>query len=159
MIAARKGAETVGAVVGAVGGGDVQAGLALGLGTQLNPHLALIFQGVPLRTYTFTWKLAPQSEDENTVLLDMFKAVKARIHPVETLATLKFPDQVDCALRGSYHLGEHGEYIFKRAAVTDLTMDYTPDGPSYFAGTGNPTVMGVSMSFQETEIHNREDYE
>jgi hypothetical protein len=159
LIALRKGTQAASAVVGALGGGDLAGGLALGLGTQLNPHLALIFQGVPLRTYTFTWKLAPQTYDENIVLLDMFKAIKARIHPVETLATLKFPDQVDCALKGSYHLGEHGEYIFKRAAITDLSMDYTPEGPSYFAKTGNPTLIGVSLTFQETEIHTREDYE
>lgn len=158
LVAARKGIEMGASVVGALGGGDANAGLALGLGTQLNPHLALIFQGVPLRTYSFSWKLAPQSREENQVLMDMFKMIKARIHPEASFAQLKFPDQVDLAFKGSDHLGTHGEYIFKRAAVTSINVDYAPDGPSFFAETGNPTQIGVTMGFQETEIHSRQDY-
>ena len=121
--------------------------------------MALVFQGMPLRTYSFNWKLAPQNMEENQTLMDMLKVIKARIHPEETFSQLKFPDQVDLAFKGSDHLGTHGEYIFKRAACTDLTVDYTPDGPSYFAQTGNPTVINLTMAFQEIEIHSRGDYE
>ena len=51
----------------------------------------------------------------------------------------------------------NGSYLFKPAAITNVTVDYTPQGGSYFQG-GSPTMVNLSVSLQEAEIFTSVDY-
>jgi len=132
----------------------------LALGNVTNPHVALLFQQVGLKKFTLNWKLAPQSEEESRTLKDIIKSLQKAIHPSfvtsENNFYLKYPNQVDCFYQGS------GDFLhfFKRAAVTEFSANYQPEGGNLLmAGTGAPAVIDLTMGFQEVEIWTSEDYQ
>ena len=132
----------------------------LSSGTAVNPHIALLFQAVGLKTFNLTWKFAPRTQDESDSLKGIIKSMQKAIHPEfvtqENNFFLKYPNQVDCYYQGS------GDYLhfFKRAAVTQFQVNYQPEGGNVlFAGTGAPTFVELTMGFQEVEIWTAEDYE
>ena len=134
--------------------------LDLASGTTVNPHIALLFQAVGLKQFSFNWKLAPQTQAESESLKSIIKSMQKAIHPTYVTAEnnffLKYPNQVDLYYQGT------GDYLhkFKRAAVTSFEVNYQPEGGNlFFAGTGAPAVVDLSMGFQEVEIWTSEDYE
>lgn len=133
--------------------------LSVGLGNIANPHIALLFKGMQLKTFSFTWKFAPRTQAESDTLKTIIKDIRKKIHPKYTQAGnnffLNFPDEVDLYYAGS------GDYLhyFKRAAVTDMEVNYQPDGTAFMANGGAPAFVEITMSFQETEIWTAEDYE
>lgn len=138
----------------------LKAGAALALGNISNPHVALLFEGVGLKTFTFQWKFSPDSESESIRLTKILNQIKEVIHPKFTSSGkdgnnffLDFPNQVDL-----YYLGSQDHlHYFKRCGVTSMEVNYQPEQTSFFAG-GAPTHLEVSMSFQETEIWTADDY-
>ena len=86
--------------------------------------------------------------------------MKSGVHPACTSSGkdgnnffLDFPNQVDL-----YYLGSQ-DYLhyFKRCSVTSMEVNYQPEGTSFFAG-GAPTMIELSMAFQETEIWTSDDF-
>lgn len=134
-------------------------GISQGLGNIANPHIALLFKGMALKTFSFTWKFAPRTPGESETLKTIIKDIKKKIHPKYTQEGnnffLNYPDEVDLYYAGS------GDYLhyFKRAAVTDMEVNYQPDGTAFLANGGAPAFVEITMSFQETEIWTAEDFE
>ena len=139
---------------------DIEKAIAVSTGTINNPHTALLFSKVNLKTFEFTWKLYPQDIEESNMLKKIIKVIKQRTHPTfiskENNYMMDFPHEVDL-----YYLGDgDGMHRFKRAAVTKLSINYTPEGsPAIFAGTGNPVFTELTMGFTETQIWTGEDFE
>ena len=140
--------------------GDVEKAIAVSTGTINNPHTALLFNKVNLKTFEFTWKLYPQDIEESNMLKQIIKIIKMRSHPTfigkENNYMMDFPHEVDL-----YYLGSGDSmHRFKRAAITKLSLNYTPEGsPAFFAGTGNPVFTEITMEFTETQIWTGEDFE
>lgn len=138
----------------------IKQGAALALGNISNPHVALLFEGVGLKTFTFGWKFSPDSESESRRLTTIINRIKEQVHPRFTASGkdgnnffLDFPNQVDL-----YYLGSQDHlHYFKRCGVTSVEVNYQPEQTSFFAG-GAPTFIELSMSFQETEIWTADDY-
>jgi hypothetical protein len=140
------------------GSGMLAAGLNRYFATAPNPHITALFRGVGLRTHNFSWKLAPASKTESFTLTSIINHMRAAMLPVRAYGnlTLQFPDEVDIFIMGS---GEH-LYHFKRAVIRNMTTNFAPDGiPSFFAETGAPTAVNITLDLMETTIHTREDYE
>jgi len=133
-------------------------GISQGLGNIANPHIALLFKGMALKTFSFNWTFAPRSQAESDTLKRIIQDIKKKIHPKYTQEGanffLNYPDEVDLYYAGS------GDYLhyFKRAAVTDMEVNYQSQGTAFLAG-GAPAFVEISMSFQETEIWTAEDFE
>ena len=68
---------------------------------------------------------------------------------------MKYPHEVDL-----YYLGNGDSmHRFKRAAITGLEVNYTPEGgPAFFQNTGNPVFTELKMTFTETQIWTAEDF-
>ena len=149
-----------GAIARDMAPGPLKTAADLASGTVVNPHIALLFQAVGLKTFNLSWKLAPRTQDESNSLKDIIKKMQKAIHPEfvtqENNFFLKYPNQVDCFYQGS------GDFLhfFKRAAVTQFQVNYQPEGGNVlFAETGAPTFVELTMGFQEVEIWTAEDYE
>lgn len=141
---------------------EVQGGLDQAVGNTLNPHVALLFNAMKLKTFTLNWKFAPASLNEQTVLRNLILNMQKAIHPEfqgesgeGTNFFLKYPNQVDC-----YYMGAP-DYLhpFKRAAVTAFNVNYQPEGGNVFNAGGAPAFIELSMTLQEVEIWTAEDYE
>jgi len=140
--------------------GDIEKAVAVSTGTIVNPHTALLFNKVNLKEFEFTWKLYPQDVEESKMLKEIIKLLKMRSHPTfmskENNYMMDYPHEVDL-----YYLG-NGDSLhrFKRAAITGLSFNYSPEGsPAFFAGTGNPVFTEMSVKFTETQIWTGEDFE
>jgi hypothetical protein len=139
-------------------GGPVSRGVDAGLGNIVNPHVAMLFTGVPLKNFQFTWKLAPRTKDESDSLRDIIRELKKNIYPSFGDSTgslyLKYPNVCDLFYIGSQ------DYLndFKRAAVKNMSVNYQSEQNAFFEG-GAPAFVEISMNFQEMEIWSKEDWD
>ena len=141
----------------------------LALGNIVNPHTALLFNAVKLKEFEFTWKLYPRRKEETTNLQEIIKQIKIKSHPEFGFFQdsagnginnfhLKYPHEVDLFYVG----GDTGleMHRFKRAAITNVSINYTPEGgPQFIAGTGAPAFVELTLGFTETQIWTSEDFE
>ena len=148
-----------GAILRANAPAPIQQGASVALGNVVNPHVALLFEGVNLKTFTFQWRFSPDSEGESILLKQILNKIKKHIYPKYTQSGennfyLRFPHQVDLYYTGS----KDYLHYFKRAACTSMETNFTPEGVSFFVG-GAPTMIDVTMAFQESEIWTSEDFD
>ena len=61
--------------------GDLKNSIDVTTGTIINPHTALIFDGVGLKSFTFDWQFSPKNEDEHKTLTNIIKKIKTHILP------------------------------------------------------------------------------
>ena len=156
-----KPADAIGAVQAIVGTNN-RVGAVAGavLGQVPNPHVTAFFKGVKLKNYTFDWQLWPQSAEETLTIEKMINSLKSDILPTAgngTLGlTLKYPKEAHCRIHTLN--GNQSHINFKPAFVTDVSVDYTPQGPA-FLENGHPAGIGLSISLQETSIWLSDDYD
>jgi len=135
-------------------------GLEVAGGKAINPHLALSFDGVNLKTHSFEWELAPQTSGESDTLQRIVHKIKRSVLPSYNATTgrsyLDYPNAVDIFFLGtpSEHL-----YFFKRALVGQFSANYAGGGEPAFLTGGKPAVVKLSMELTEMDIHTKDDYE
>lgn len=134
----------------------VGAGVSVGLGTALNPHAALVFEGVNLKNYTMSWQLAPRSEKEAETIRSIINTIKVNMHPEYEVGKgfLKYPSLFQPSLQGA---NPSHTITFKPGFIKDLQIDYSPNGLSFNRG-GIPSTVNFSISFEEAQIRTREDF-
>jgi hypothetical protein len=129
------------------------------LGQVPNPHVTSFFKGVKLKNYQFDWQLWPQSAEETLTIEKMVNSLKSDILPTRGTGnlglSLKYPKEAHCRIHTLN--GNQTHLNFKPAFVTDVSIDYTPQGPA-FLENGHPAGIGLSISLQETSIWLSNDY-
>ena len=150
-------------------GGNLTASqlLARQTGQVLNPNMELLFEGVNLRSFKFSFKLTPRSGKEATTVKKIIRKLKESMAPAgDGTFFLETPKIFELTyMKGS---GEHPFlHRFKQCALTDMSVNYTGEGTyaTYgdFAnpgaeGTGTPVSMIMDLSFKELEPIYRGDY-
>ena len=157
-IAASASPEIAGILAAAVGGpltGGLAAGLTglgvgalRGAGLAVNPHLAVLFEGMNFRNHTFNYKFAPRDEGESNSLRTIIKEFKNAMHPVaDNGAFFEYPDEFLIKF-------PQDQFLFKigSSVLTSFSIDYTPDGGSYFHNNGAPVSVALSLQFTELDI-------
>lgn len=157
-------AGKLGGVVGgllALGGtaGGVAAGVSVDTGLALNPHLAVVFQGVGFRTHQFTYKMIARNQQESDQIKDIINNFKYAMLPAYEAGGLAFqyPDEfeIDFAETISPYLYDIGTCVLENVSV-----NYNGEGiPLFFETTGAPVSIELSLSFKETEIFTKKRIE
>ena len=149
-------------VLETVGIGD--GAISVGTGTAVNPHVALRFDGVDLKTHNFSWTLSPKNADEADELRNMQQYIRSNMAPEYVTDgaagpigrnLLRYPSLVDIYFAG---LAQDYFYYFKPAFVQSFTVNYSPNGVALNKG-GKPAVVNMSMVVQEARAHTREDFQ
>ncbi|AGR47785.1 baseplate tail tube cap [Sinorhizobium phage phiM7] len=138
---------------------SVVKGAESALGMIVNPHLALTFDGIDLKSHSFTWHLAPTSSKESVRLAKIIKVIKQSILPTykkdSSRTFLQYPKVVDIFFLGS----EPGHmYFFKRCMVNAFEVNYAPNELPAFLPNGRPAFVNMTMALYEMEIHTADDY-
>lgn len=145
------------------------AGLALNVtsGTAVNPHATINFEGVTLRSHTFSWTFSPKSSAESDTLNSILKFLKKSSLPsyksagaavgaeIAPRALLTYPKLVTVSM-----LGINQDYFFqyKPSMIQVVDVRYNQgDTLALFAG-GKPVVITLTIQMIEAEIHTAEDY-
>lgn len=148
----------LGALAGAATGGAVLEGIGLQAGLAVNPHLAVLFKGVGLRSFGFQYKFVARNEVESNRLRDMIQALQYHMHPDYFAGNFafKYPDEFRIEFSQN-----RKDWLFnlKDCVMTDMNVNYNGEGmPLFFNDVGGPVSIDIQMTFQETQILTKRDY-
>lgn len=145
-------------------------------GVILNPNVELLFGGIDLRNFSLNYKLVPRNQPEadnirqivnifRKAMLPSFSNGKelplgAAITSQQNIATNFI--QVPSVCRVSFMKGgKLNTYVpqYKMCAITQVDINYTPDGTYATYASGDMVAIGLSLSFQETKLVFAEEVE
>ena len=135
-------------------------------GVTLNPNLELLFNGPNLRTFSFNFRFTPRSKEESEEVREIIRVFKKNMAVQRSDSNLFLLTPNIFTLEYIYNAkgnnaGQIHPYlnIFKPMAMTNLNVNYTPDG-SYmtYNSTGSLTQYDLQMSFGEIEPIYADEY-
>ena len=141
--------------------------LARSTGQILNPNKELLFNGVKLRSFNFSFNLAPRNGDEAEMVKNIIRTLKISMSPSTTIENgnqtgifLQSPN----VFRLKYKTGSNNHQFlnsFVIAALTNVQVNYTGSGTymTYDDGSKTPVHMVMQLSFQELSPVYAEDYD
>lgn len=144
-------------------GGTAISTLNAALGQVVNPRETLTFEGVGLKSHSFSWQLFPSNKQDSEMIRNIVRTIKRNTLPSTEefvgipRVLLNFPSTVDM-----YLLGVNQEHFmkFKTCMVSNVSVNYSGGGGiTAIAKGGVPAAVELSMSFQELDIETADDYE
>ena len=150
--------------------GKTIAGQVTGTGQQLmqrtsgqvmNPNMELLFNGPQLRSFGFTFKLAPRTSQEANNIVKIIRLFKEKMAPVKSDGNLFLKAPNTWRLRYMNRGGNEHEYLnwFKECAMMSSSVNYTPDGSYATYSDGSMVSYQLTVNFQEIEPVFDKDYE
>ena len=130
------------------------------LGEVRNPHTALLFEGMQLRQFSFTFRFTPRNEGETNEYNSFIKDMKLSMHPTYSKTfnsfALDYPNLFEVDF--SSEMSEFEGYPKVRPAfLTSLSVNNTSQGNVMYKG-GRPVIIELTMNFQEIDIMTRETF-
>ena len=155
-----KAASNIGGIVAAATLRNVPGANTLGIASGIapNPKKEQAFSGVDFRTFTFNYRFAPRSSAEAKNVLNIINVFKYHMHPEYKDSTgflFLYPSEFDIVY---YHGASENLNIHRHTScvLTDMTVNYTPNGVFNTFSDGMPTEISVQMNFKELTILTKE---
>lgn len=144
-------------------------------GAIMNPNTELLFQAVDMRNFMLKFKLVPRKSSESLVINRIIKVFKACTLPLRNpgqVMGLNDPEKSDnngvidafigvpnlCKVSFMRGPSEHMVLPkYKMLAVTQVDVNYTPDGAYATYDDAQPVAIELSINFQETKINFAEE--
>ena len=139
-------------------------------GKTLNPRETLAFNGVNLKTYSFSWSLFPSNPADSQQIKQIIALLKKNALPeTESIPSgdgaagnnavsrifLKYPAVVECTL-----LGVDPSFFprFKPMMITGITINYSGGGGvTSILKEGRPAILDLSLDMTELSIETADD--
>lgn len=142
----------------------VTRNLDVGFASTPNPKATLAFEGVELKAHSFSWTLAPRSQEESDSLRNISNIIRSRMLPTygelspgsSDRAFLNYPNVVDVFLLG---VDETHYFRFKTSMLRSFTIDYSSGDSLTFLRGGKPGIVTMAIELMELDIHTAEDYD
>ena len=154
---------TVQAIVSslALSKGPQAAALSAQSGLAANPMKENIFKSVEFRTFTLDYKFFPRNPAEAQNVLNIIREFKIHMHPEykdSNNFVFIFPSEFDIFY---YNNGKENLNLHRHTScvLTDLNINYTPNGMFNAFENGMPTQIDISMSFKELAILTKKQIE
>lgn len=138
-------------------------------GAILNPNTELLFQSTDMRNFQLRFKLVPRNFDEGSQINEIIRVFKKSMlpsHQVSGVFKVKtegvkngFISVPDLCRVSFMRNGVEHEYLpkFKMCAITQVDVNYTPDGTYATYYDGQPVAIELILNFQETKLLFSED--
>ena len=142
-------------------GGNLSLGqiVAREEGQIINPNVELLFNGVTLRSFKFSFKMTPRDKTEAEQIRKIINTLKKSMAPKagSTDKFLKTPDifQLTYKKGNTVHPYLH---LFKQTFLTDMSVNYTGEGVYATYNDGSPISYTMDLSFKEIEPIYEADY-
>jgi hypothetical protein len=127
-----------------------------------NPRLESLFQNVNRKSFAFEFQLAPRSEEEANVILNIVEAFRFHMLPELSISgqMLLAPHEFEVEIlhrtqTGDFELNNNIPQI-GRAFLEDVTLNYTPNEKSAFFHDGVPCQIGINLKFSQAILLNRQ---
>jgi len=152
--------------VNALGGKTNATGiLARQTGAILNPNMELLFGGVQLRQFSFSFDFAPRDENESIVIKKIIRAFKKSLNAKNSSTGenssglfIKSPD----VFQLTYKTGAKNHQFlhkFKPMALLNIGVNYTGAGTYATYDNTAPVHTKIDLTFQELNPIYSEDYD
>jgi len=141
-------------------------------GVILNPNVELLFNGTDLRNFSLNYKLVPRNNTEAEKIKNIINAFRRNMLPsfarsgditfsgARNVANnfIRTPNVCKVTfMRGGVRNPDVPQY--KMCAITNVEINYTPDGTYATYGDGTMAAYGLALSFQETKLIFAEEVE
>ena len=154
------------AAVNVLGGNtDPTKVLSRQTGSVLNPNMELLFGGVQLRQFSFSFDFAPRDENESIVIKKIIRAFKKSLNAKNGSTDesssglfIKAPDVFQLTYKTG---GKNHEFLhkFKPMALLNIAVNYTGAGTYATFDNTAPVHTKVDLTFQELNPIYSEDYD
>jgi hypothetical protein len=160
------GAKALAKVVKKIGGDTIEVNDIIGgmSGAILNPNVELMYGGGDLRNFSLNFKLVPRDQSEKGIINQICNQFKRAMLPKMDPGTVLganndgtfagFIGVPDLCRVAFMHGGNEHEALprFKMCAITQVDVNYTPDGTYATYYDGQPVAVQLTVSFQETKL-------
>jgi len=125
----------------------------------LNPNMELLFNGVNLRSFKFSFKMTPRDDTEAKEIRSIFKTLKTEMAPGGSRGDifLTTPNVFQLSYRKGPDIHPYLN-LFKQCFLTDMTVNYTAEGVYATYSDGSPVSYTLDLGFKEIEPVYRGDY-
>lgn len=115
-------------------------------GTIPNPFSAAIFEKVTPRKFNFNWTIQPQTPEESNRLKDIINHLRywSLPNPSKDGLILGVPYEWELSFVGTNFL-----YSFSRCFMSNIDIDYSPNGFNAFMADGAPQSVTITIEFEE----------
>lgn len=134
------------------------AGLSSLTGVAINPFQTILFKSPNFKKHRFSWKLIPKNEEESRNIEYIVRLFKYHMLPgvaaPGNAVFFSYPEILEIRI---FPKDEY-LYKFKPCVVDSISVNYAPNGPSFYRSSSAPTAVEFSMNLQEIEIWTKLDY-
>jgi hypothetical protein len=123
-----------------------------------NAKAEQLFKGVNFRDFSFDYQFTPRSEKEATAVMNIIRMFRHHMLPEfkdQANFLYIYPSEFDI----KYYKGSaENEYIEKHmtCVLTNMIVDYTPNGQFTTFSNGMPTQINMNLSFRELSLTTKE---
>ena len=132
------------------------------LGQTINPRKEMVYNSPELRTFEFTYEFYPRNANEAKMVRNIIKLFRFHAAPMlqsggnflvpPSIFTLKFYK------RSGADVVENPFLLKMRdCALTEVNVDFTPNGNFTAFGDGSPVSTTMSLTFKEVDINVKDD--
>ena len=153
---------SIGLLEGLGGGEGLQQSFDKIFGQTLNPYIEVAYQSTGMRTFDYQFRFAPKSKaetEEVQAIIQLFRfhmlpEMKGTSHRYLTLPSTFDIHYMWQSGHGDDAVAKENSFYNKIATcvLTNVGIDYTPNGTVQSFGDGAPTQITMSLSFKETEM-------
>ena len=129
-------------------------------GAVLNNNLELLFNGPKLRSFRYNFRFTPREEEESVMIKKIIRLFKREMASSKSDTGLFL---VSPSVFKLEYISSNGPHPFlnkiKTCALTDMSVNYTPDGTYMTYQDRSMTSYEVQLQFSELEPIYKEDYD
>ena len=134
--------------------GPMAGANSVATGLAANPKKEQAFKGVDFRTFQFEYQFFPRSSTEAENVMRIIYEFKYHMHPEfkdSNNFVYIYPSEFDIFY---YQGGVENKHIHRHTScvLTEMNVNYTPNGAFTTFDNGMPTQINVSMSFRELAL-------
>jgi hypothetical protein len=131
------------------------------LGLAANPKKEQVFKGVDFRTFSFEYQFFPRNSKEAQNIRTIIETFKYHMHPEfkdDYNFVYIYPSEFDIFY---YQGGQENLNLHRHTScvLTELNINYTPNGNFTTFADGMPTQINVTMSFRELALLTKDKIE
>lgn len=140
---------TLAALTGAGLGTVVQTEVQRGSGKIANPNEITMYNSTPLRSFTFSWTILPDSHFESEQATGLIKMFRTGAHArKDNKMLITVPDHVIVSFHGA---GKAGTEMIQLppCVIESVNVSYNPNNTSFFKQNNAPVEIGLSVGLKE----------
>lgn len=136
----------------------VRGGVELATGITVNPNKRSILRGVPIRNFSFTFKLIPTSEEEARAIKNIIYFFRSELYPMDLIAGgisygYKFPNKWNISM--NYKAQQVATRILP-SFLTGVDTNYNPNSMSFLRDGSFPEI-DLTLRFIEERALRKQD--